>query len=301
MKIVISGVTGLVGTALYKNLQADGVEVLGLTRQQSLPNAMQVVHWDIERGSYDASPLDGADAVVHLTGENIAKRWSDQQKKLIRSSRIDSTSLLINGLKHLKNKPRVLISASAIGFYGDRGNEVLLESSSPGNGFLSKVCQEWEQTANQASELGIRTVNLRLGIVLSTKGGALKQMLLPFRMGVGGPVGTGQQYMSWIHIDDLVHVFRFVLDKDSIRGRINVTAPNPVTNAEFAKALGKVLKRPAFLPAPGFAVKLLLGEMAQALLLDSQRVLPNHLLKASFVFQHPEIGGALQDILHYKK
>ena len=301
MKIVVSGVTGLVGTALQENLRADGIEVRGLTRRQSLPNAMQAIHWDIESRRFDASPLEEVDAVVHLAGENIARRWSDRQKKAIRSSRVDGTNLLVEGLKSLKKKPRVLVCASAIGFYGDRGNEELVESSPPGDGFLPEVCQDWEQAAARASELGIRTVNLRTGIVLSTKGGALQQMLLPFKMGVGGPVGSGRQWMSWIHIDDLIQAIRFVLDGDSISGPVNVTAPNPVSNADFAKALGKALHRPAFLPAPGFAIKLVFGEMAQALLLEGQRVLPHRLSDAGFVFRYAEIGAALEDILRSQK
>lgn len=299
MKVAISGATGLIGTALRESLAADGVGILALTRQKSLP-PLETISWDVDRGRFDATALGSVDAVVHLAGEPIAQRWTEASKNEIRRSRVESTKLLVEGLKSLERKPKVLLSASAIGFYGDRGDETLTESAPAGKGFLPDTCQEWERAAMEAMGLGVRTAVLRTGIVLSTKGGALGKMLLPFRLGLGGPVGTGRQWMSWIHIDDLVGAIRHILSQEDVMGAVNGTAPHPVTNAEFAQTFGRALSRPAFLPAPGFGLKLVFGEMA-SMLLEGQRVLPKKLEETGYTFQFPELGPALADILARKR
>jgi uncharacterized protein (TIGR01777 family) len=281
MKALISGSSGLVGSALRKSLENDGHEVGCLPR------------------TYEA-PVDfsGVDAVVHLAGENIAEgRWTDAKKRRIEESRVIGTRQLAEQLARSTVKPRVFISASAIGFYGDRGSEALDENSSGGNDFLSGVCKKWEEAARTAAEAGIRTITIRTGIVLSSEGGALKKMLLPFKMGGGGILGSGQQYMSWISLADEVKAIRFLLENEGIHGAVNLVSPNPVTNLEFTKTLGKVLKRPTILPMPGFAARLLFGEMADALLLGSTRVIPKKLIDAGYGFCHADLDLALKDIL----
>jgi hypothetical protein len=299
MKVALSGATGLIGTALRESLAADGNQILAISRRPAVP-PLETVHWDVDNGRFDASGLEGVDAVVHLAGEPIAQRWSEARKRAIRESRVNSTRLLVEGLKSLERKPRVLVSGSAIGFYGDRGEELLEETSSPGTGFLPETCQAWERAAMEAMGLGIRTAVLRTGIVLSTRGGALKKMLPPFRMGVGGPVGSGAQWMSWIHIDDVVGAIRHSLAKDDVMAAVNVVAPEPATNKEFSRSLGRALSRPAFFPAPGFALKLAFGEMA-AIVLEGQRVAPRKLLATGYRFQFPELPGALGDVLARKR
>jgi len=299
MKVAISGATGLIGTALRENLAADGIQILALSRKPSLP-PLETIPWDVENGRFDASPLGEVDAVVHLAGEPIAQRWNEARKKAIRESRVKSTKLLVEGLKSLERRPKVLVSGSAIGFYGDRGDESLVESSPPGSGFLPETCQAWEHAAMEAMGLGIRTAVLRTGIVLSTRGGALKTMLLPFRLGVGGPVGSGKQWMSWIHIDDIVGAIRHILEKDDLMAAVNGTAPEPATNAEFTRALGRALSRPALLPAPTFGIKFAFGEMA-TILLEGQRVIPKKLQETGYRFRFPELPGALHDVLTRKR
>lgn len=299
MKVAISGVSGLIGEALRKSFAVDGFEVLALTRHKKLP-PLQTITWDIEKGRFDASALEGVDAVVHLAGEPVAQRWTDQTKKAIRESRVKGTRLLVEGLKSLSKRPKVLVSASAVGFYGDGGDRMLDESSPPGTGFLPDVCQEWERATMEALGLGMRAAVVRIGIALSTHGGALGKMLLPFKLGLGGPVGGGKQWMPWIHIDDLVAAFRYVVDKEDIVGAVNATAPNPVTNAEFSRALGRALHRPAVLPAPGFALKLLLGQMSE-IVLEGQRVVPKKLQESGFEFRHPEAEEALRDVLRSER
>jgi uncharacterized protein (TIGR01777 family) len=299
MKVAISGAIGLIGTALRESLAADGIQIVALSRSPAIP-PLETITWDVENGRFDASRLEDVDAVVHLAGEPIAQRWNDARKKAIRESRVKSTRLLIEGLKSLKRRPKVLISGSAIGFYGDRGDETLVESSPAGTGFLPETCQAWEHAAMEAMGLGIRTAVLRTGIVLSTKGGALKKMLLPFRLGAGGPVGGGRQWMSWIHIDDLVGAIRHILQKDEIMAAVNGVAPEPATNAEFSKALGRALSRPAFLPAPAFALRIAFGEMS-SIVLEGQKVLPKKLLDTGYRFRFPQLSGALEDILARKR
>jgi uncharacterized protein (TIGR01777 family) len=299
MKVAVSGITGLIGSALRDSLAADGASVLAITRQPTLP-PLESISWDVENGRFDATALEGVDAVVHLAGEPIAQRWNGRRKQAIRESRVKSTRLLVEGLKSLARKPKVLVSGSAIGFYGDRGDEILDERAPAGTGFLAETCQEWERVAMEAMGLGIRTAVLRTGIVLSTRGGALKTMLTPFRLGAGGPVGSGKQWMSWIHIDDIVGAIRFLLENDELMGAVNGTSPEPATNADFTRALGKALSRPAFLPAPTFGLKIAFGEMA-SVLLEGQRVLPKKLQEAGYRFRHPKLDAALSDLLARKR
>jgi uncharacterized protein (TIGR01777 family) len=302
MKVAVTGATGLIGSELAKAMISDGAQVLALSRRvRAASDTTGVVFWDPVNGEFDASALEGCDAIVHLAGETIANRWTGAQKERIRRSRVEGSRLLVDGLKTLTKPPAVFVAASAIGFYGDRGDEAIDESSPHGTGFLPDVCRAWEAETSRSQEFGARTLHLRFGIVLSTKGGALAKMLLPFKMGLGGPMGSGLQWMSWIHIDDVIAIIRFVMNHNDLRGPINTTAPQPVRQAEFAKTLGQSLRRPAIAPAPGFAVRLLLGEMGQALLLEGQKVLPRRLQEAGYTFQHPELTGALADILSKNK
>jgi uncharacterized protein len=301
MRVIVTGATGLVGRALIRSLLADGHEVTRLVRggaQGFRAPGTAAVHWDPERGEIDAKELEGHDAAVHLAGESIAEgRWDDEKKRRILESRVKGTRLLAEALAGLSEKPKVLVSASAVGFYGDRGDEVVREESASGTDFLSEVCREWEKATLQASQAGLRVVHLRIGVVLSAEGGALPKMLTPFKLGVGGRVGSGRQYMSWITLDDLVAVIRRAMEDESLRGPVNAVAPRPVTNAEFTKALGRVLGRPTIFPVPAFAARLAFGEMADALLLSGVRVEPARLSEAGHQFKHTEIEGALRSVL----
>ena len=301
MKIAVTGATGLIGAALCERLRQEGNDVLVITRRENSSSPFPVVHWNPERGELDTRSLEGGDAVVHLAGETIAERWTREKKERIRTSRVAGTRFLVDGLKRLSKRPSVLIGSSAVGFYGNRGDEELDEGSPPGTGFLPEICQAWEAEVARASELGMRAVRLRTGIVLSTKGGALAKMLLPFKLGLGGPVGSGSQWMSWIHIDDVVGGYHFALHHSDLSGAANLTAPQPVRNADFTRALGRALRRPAFLPAPGLALKLIFGEMAQDLLLDGQKVLPRRLESAGYKFHHTGIDDALADAVSSRK
>ena len=301
MRIAVTGATGLIGSALSERLHKEGNEVLVVTRRRNLSSPFTVVPWNPERGELDTSALEGIDAAVHLAGETIAERWTRAKKERIRASRVEGMRLLVDGLKNLSKPPSVLVGSSAVGFYGSRGDEDLDETSEPGTGYLPEVCQAWEAATARASELGTRVVNLRTGIVLSTKGGALAKMLLPFKLGLGGPLGSGKQWMSWAHIDDVVGGYHFALHQAELSGVVNLTAPMPARNAEFTKALGRALGRPAFLPAPGFALKLVFGEMAQDLLLEGQKVLPRRLESAGYKFQHPDLDEALADVISSRK
>jgi uncharacterized protein (TIGR01777 family) len=297
MKILVSGSHGLVGRALIKSVTAYGIEVSRLVRQKPT-GAIGEIEWHPDEGVLDAKQLEGLDAVVHLAGESIASgRWSDDKKRAIRESRVKGTQLLSRSLAQLSQPPATFISASAIGYYGNRGNELLTEESAPGTDFLASVCMEWEKSTAAAAEKGIRTVNTRFGIILDASGGALEKMLTPFRMGIGGRVGNGKQWMSWISLDDVVAGLRFVLDNSSASGPVNFVAPNPVTNAEFTKALGRALSRPTFFPIPKIGVQLAFGEMADALLLSSQRVEPRVLKESGYRFQLPTLRDALSHIL----
>jgi len=296
--IVISGGNGLVGQAFISTLAraSSGARIVRLVRPGS--GGEDSVLFDPAGGSIDAVRLEGCDAVVHLAGEPIAAgRWSVARKARIRSSRVEGTRLVVDGLGRLKMRPRVLVCASAVGYYGNRGDEQLDEASAPGVGFLSSVAVGWEAEAARARDLGIRVVSLRLGIVLSAKGGALARMLTPFRLGAGGPLGDGRQWMSWIHIDDLVSAIRFTMEREDLSGAVNAVAPQPCRNADFTRSLARALRRPAFLPAPAFALRLALGEMADALLLSSQRVAPGRLSAAGFTWKHGQLDDALSDLV----
>jgi len=295
MRILITGASGLIGKALRPTLEAKGYELILASRRE--PADDRHIQWSPDTGFADAdlARLEGLDAVIHLAGESVSGlRWTDEKKKAIRDSRVFGTRALIETFDKLERKPKVFISGSAIGFYGDRGDEVLTESSAPGKTYLSEVCKEWEAESRRAEDLGIRTVLLRTGIVLSKDGGALATMMTPFKLGVGGVVGSGKQWMSWIALDDVVGMINFALENEGVRGAVNVVAPNPVTNEEFTKTLGSVLYRPTFLPLPEFAVHMVFGEMGDALLLDSTRVVPKRLLDNGYKFGFTNLKAALE-------
>jgi uncharacterized protein (TIGR01777 family) len=294
-KVLISGSSGLLGSALQRSLGADGYEISRLTRG-STSSAGQIA-WDFAKPLAPQS-VSGFDAVIHLAGESIASRWTESKKKAIRDSRVLGTHHLAEALAQASSPPRVLISASAIGFYGDRDDEILREDSPSGSrGFLPEVCREWEAAAEPAVKAGIRTALLRTGIVLSAEGGALKKMLPPFRMGLGGKIGSGRQWMSWIDLDDEIGAVRHILANESVRGPVNSVSPHPVTNAEFTTTLASVLSRPTIFPMPAFAARLVFGQMGEELLLGSQRVEPVKLMASGYVFQKPDLRLALEQIL----
>jgi uncharacterized protein (TIGR01777 family) len=290
MEIAITGATGFIGRRLADALRSEGHGLRLLSRRADPPFS-----WDPAAMQPREEALRGCDAVVHLAGEPVAQRWTDDVKHRIRDSRVEGTLHLVQTLSVMKSRPRVLVCASAIGIYGDRGDEVLTESSALGHGFLPKVCQEWEAQADLAEALGVRVVKVRTGIVLGRGGGALAKMLPPFKAFAGGKVGGGRQWMSWVHLDDLVGLFRHAIDQP-LRGVVNGTAPNPVTNAEFTRELASVLHRPALFPVPAFAIRALYGEMSQ-IVLGSQRVLPKAAEAARFPFRFPSVGPALRDLL----
>ncbi len=297
MRVFVTGSTGLVGSALVPRLKVAGHSVTRLVR--GIPAAGEdAVRWDPAAGSLDQAALEGADAVVHLAGENIAAgRWNEDKKSRIRDSRVRGTRLLAETLAKCGRPPSVLVAASAIGYYGDRGDEKLTEDSPAGHGFLAEVCRDWERATEPAAAKGIRVVNLRFGVILSAGGGALARMLMPFRMGVGGRVGSGRQWMSWIALEDALGAVLHVLSHESLRGPVNAVSPDPVTNLHFTKALGRVLARPTILPMPAFAARLALGQMADELLLASARVEPARLLASGFAFTHPDLESALRHLL----
>jgi hypothetical protein len=297
MRILVSGSTGLVGSALVPALGGAGHDVVRLVRSEAAGGG-SAVRWDPAAGRLDAAALEGLDAVVHLAGESVAAgRWTAAKKERIRASRVDGTRLLCRALAGLSRPPRVLACASAIGFYGSRGDEVLKEESAPGSDFLAGVCKEWEAAAEPASRKGIRVASLRFGMILSPAGGALAKMLLPFRLGAGGILGDGRQYVSWIAIDDVLGAIQHVLSSQPLRGPVNVVAPRPVTNREFTRTLGRVLGRPTIVPMPAFAARVVFGEMADALLLSSARVEPARLLSSGHRFRFPDLEGALRHLL----
>ncbi|TNF30484.1 MAG: TIGR01777 family protein [Deltaproteobacteria bacterium] len=296
-EVVISGASGMVGGALTSFLTTGGHRVRQLVRHEA-DAARGEIRWQPSAGEIDAAGLEGADVVVHLAGAGIADgRWTASRKALIRKSRVDGTRTLCEALARLERKPRVLISASAIGWYGDRGDAPLDESSAPGEGFLADVCRAWEDETRPASEAGIRVVNLRIGVVLHPQGGALAKMLPPFRAGAGGPVGGGRQWLSWITLDDLVGAIHFLMFADGAAGPVNAVAPEPVTQKAFARALGRALRRPARVPVPAFAIRALFGEMGEATVLASQRVHPGRLSELGYAFGSPELEPALRALL----
>jgi len=294
MKIVISGSHGLVGKALSKALVADSHEVFDLVRQKA-PAGPRDIEWHPNEGVIDSASLENFDAVIHLAGENIAEgRWTDEKKRRIYDSRIKGTQLLSNALTSLAKTPTTFLSASATGFYGNRGDEILDENATAGSGFLAKVCRDWEQATKAAEEAGIRVIQLRFGPILAREGGMLDKMLTPFKLGVGGKVGSGEQFISWVAIDDVVGAIKLALADGSLRGPLNIVSPNPVTNEEFTKVLGHALNRPTAMSIPAFAARFAFGEMADEMLLVSQRVVPKKLKEAGFEFQYPELDGAFR-------
>ncbi|MBL0349864.1 MAG: TIGR01777 family protein [Elusimicrobia bacterium] len=295
MKILISGSTGLIGEALTAALRADGVEVVRLARRATPePHVL----WDPAAGTIDKAGLDGFDAVVHLAGKSIAAgRWTRKLKNEILQSRVVGTELLAQSLAGLARPPKAFVCASAIGFYGNRGHDALGETSPAGTGFLPDVCRAWEAAAEPARQKGLRVAHVRFGVVLSERGGALAKMLLPFKLGLGGTLGSGDQFMGWISLEDAVGAVRHVLSTATLEGPLNAVAPQALTNREFTKALGRALHRPTIFPVPGFAARLVLGEMAEALLLASQRVEPRRLLESGYRFRHPDIDAALKALL----
>ncbi len=296
MKIAVTGSSGLVGSALVPHLAAGGHEVVRLVRSRTVRPGE--IAWDPERGTIDSASLEGLGAVVHLAGESIADgRWTEAKKNRIRHSRVGSTRLLAATIAGLSRPPQVLVCASAVGYYGDRGDEPLREDSSPGADFLAGVCRAWEGAAEAAARKGVRVVHLRFGVILSPAGGALAKMLPPYRLGAGGPIGTGRQYVSWIALDDVLGAIDHALAAGTLRGPINTVSPHPVTSRDFSRVFGRVLHRPAILPMPAFAARLVFGEMADALLLSSQRVDPARLLASGYRFLHPDLEPALRHLL----
>ncbi|MFQ5649509.1 MAG: TIGR01777 family oxidoreductase [bacterium] len=294
MKLLITGASGLIGSALEPFLRKAGHDVNRLVRHKESASCCDF-YWDPYADELDRAALEGIEGVIHLSGENIAARWTESKKQKILDSRVKPTRFLSKIVSDLETPPKVLISASAIGYYGDRGDEVLTEKSKFGSGFLSDVVRQWEAATTPAAVKGIRVLTLRLGVVLSRHGGALARMVPPFKMGAGGIVGNGDQYWSWVGIDDVVGALNHALTTDTLEGPVNVVAPNPVTNREFTKVLGRVLGRPTFVPMPAFAARIAFGEMAQALLLASARVEPAKLKATNYEFWHPE----LEELLHY--
>jgi uncharacterized protein (TIGR01777 family) len=320
MKVLITGATGLVGTALIKSLVADGHSVCRMVRRESAapkkgtrkkdPNSPsnnpQIVDvpWDPEASdglslADSQGTIAGAEAVVNLAGASVAEgKWTQQRKMVLRASRVKTTMALVNALAKLKARPKVLVSASAVGFYGNRGDETLTEESTPGQGFLPKVSLDWEAEARKAEALGMRVVLTRFGIILAKQGGALPQMMKPFKFFVGGKLGSGRQWMSWVTLDDVIGAIRWALENDSVSGVINVVSPKPLRNVEFTQELARALHRPAMFTAPAFALRMAMGqEMADEMLLTSERVVPNRLKQLGFGFQHETLPDALASIL----
>jgi uncharacterized protein (TIGR01777 family) len=295
MKILVSGSTGLIGSALVNFLRTGGHEVHRLVRTPSTEK--QTIQWDPQLGNIDRDRLSGFEAVVHLAGENIAKRWTRKQKARIRHSRVEGTQLLCGALSRTTAPPKILVSASAVGFYGDRGDEILDEQSPTGRGFLADVCREWEEAALSMREKGARVVPLRFGIVLSPAGGALGKMLLPFQLGAGGVIGSGQQFWSWISIDDAIGAIHHALTRDGLAGPVNAVAPEPVTNRVFTKTLGSVLHRPTFMTVPAIGARIAFGKMANELFLASARVVPRRLEESGYQFRHRDLETALKHVL----
>jgi uncharacterized protein (TIGR01777 family) len=293
-RILVSGVSGPIGAALLPSLKTRGYEVTRLVRGPATDESQ--ISWDPGK-PIAANAVSGFDAVVHLAGESIVGRWTDEKKRKIRESRVAGTTTLAEALAQAKDKPQVFASSSAIGYYGDRDSEVLNEASPPGSGFLPEVCLEWEAATRAAIQAGIRTVQMRTGVVLSSKGGALGKMLTPFKMGVGGRIGDGRQWMSWIDVHDMVGAIHHILKSDLLQGPVNMVAPKPVTNEEFTRTLASVLSRPAIFPVPAFVVKLLFGEMGETVLLGSQRVEPTQLVTSGYPFRFSNLQASLEALL----
>jgi len=296
MKVLVTGASGFIGSALVPRLRETGHDAVRLVRRNANP-ANGTFEWDVASGRIDPRALESADAIIHLAGENIGSgRWTAAKKARLRASRVDATQRLAEHLAALERRPRMLVCGSAIGYYGSRGSELLSETSAPGKGFLADLCRDWEEAAAPARAAGVRVVHVRTGVVLG-RGGPLAKMLLPFRLGLGGVIGNGEQYFSWIALDDIVEVFRFALEHEDLAGPINGTTSNPVTNRVFTKTLGKVLGRPTLFPMPAFAARIVFGEMADELLLASARVEPARLAQCGFSFRHSMLDDALRHVL----
>jgi len=293
-RVLLTGSSGFLGSALLPTLKTRGFEVMRLVR--GVPAKEDEIRWN-PAWPPSAEAISGFDAVIHLAGETVVGRWTANKKTKIRDSRVTGTRNLVHGLLEVKDRPRVLISASAIGYYGDRGDELLNELSASGSGFLADVCREWEAAAQPAVDAGIRTALVRTGVVLSREGGALRTMLPPFRMGVGGNLGSGRQWMSWIHLQDWIGAIHHILKNDLVQGPVNLVGPKPVTNSEFTRTLGSVLSRPTIFPVPAFVAKLAFGQMGEEVLLGSQRVEPARLVTSGYPFQYSELRMALEAIL----
>jgi uncharacterized protein len=297
-KVLISGGTGLVGKAVARVLSARGCSVARLVRPGTAASAADIA-WDPTTATINSAAMEGADAVVHLSGASVAEgRWTPERKAVLRSSRIDTTRVLVDTLASLRQKPRVFVCASAIGYYGDRGDEVLTESSAIGADFLALLVRDWEAEAARAEAAGIRTVRLRFGVILSREGGALPKMLLPIKFGMGGRLGNGKQWMSWIALEDAVEIICTAMANERLAGPLNVVAPNPLRNADFTRIAAAALHRPAIFAAPAFALRMALGEAADALLLASQRVIPERLLAAGYAFRFREFESTFQALLN---
>jgi uncharacterized protein (TIGR01777 family) len=303
MRILVSGSSGFLGTAIVESLAGQKHQVVRIVRpgtaaKNAGPDRAQEVTWDPVAGQFGAAAAEEADALIHLAGASIADgRWSASRKKVIRTSRIDATRHLIGALAKLQSPPRIIVAASAVGYYGNRGDETLTEQSTPGNDFLAEACREWEAETARGAEFGARVVSLRFGIILAAHGGALPKMALPFKLGAGGRLGNGRQWMSWLTLAEVVNIVHFALANSQLAGPVNAITPNPVRNGEFTAVLAKTLHRPALFPAPAFALRLALGEMADGLLLASQRVIPSKLTNASYRFQQADLAGALANVL----
>ena len=296
MDVVMCGASGWIGTAAVRYLRERGHQVRRLVRTREIGD--DEIAWDPAHGRLEPSCLEGCDALICLSGESIDRRWSTVVKKRIRNSRVDSLSLLANAACALKRPPKVLISASAIGYYGTSSSDTpRTEAEPPGQDFLAGVCADWEEAARPAEKIGIRTVQLRFGVVLAPDGGALRRMLLPFKLGLGGPLGNGKQIMSWLTLDEAVRIIEFAMTHSQLKGSVNAVSPNPVSNRQFTSALGRVLHRPAFLPLPAFIIRLIFGEMGDALLLSGARVVPEKLVEAGYSFYDPELAPGFQRML----
>jgi uncharacterized protein (TIGR01777 family) len=297
--VLLSGASGFIGSQLVKSLAADGHQVVRLARRESKSSpATASVSWDPEKGQIDYEALariaGGPEVVINLAGEPIAQRWTTQRRRRIRDSRVNGTRVLADAISRLSFKPRVFVSGSAIGYYGaQRNDEILDENSASGSDFLAQTARDWERATESAAKAGVRVVTPRTGVVLGRDGGALKRMLLPFQLGIGGRIGSGRQWMSWIALDDVVRALRFVVEAPNINGPVNLVAPEPVRNVDFAKVLGRVLGRPALVPLPSIALQVMFGSMAQNTILASQRVIPKRLAGTGFEFQHPRLEEAL--------
>jgi uncharacterized protein (TIGR01777 family) len=302
MRILVSGSTGFLGTALVEALERKGHSIARLVRPGTAQKGAggsraHTVAWDPVAGRFDAPGAEAADALIHLAGASIAGgRWNASRKELLRTSRIDATRQLVGALAKLQRPPHVIVAASAIGYYGNRGDETLTEASAPGNDFLAEACRDWEAETARGVEFGARVVNLRFGIILAAHGGALPRMALPFKLGAGGRLGNGRQWMSWLTLQETINIIQFALTTSGLTGPVNTVTPNPVRNSEFTGVLAKTLHRPALFPAPAFALRLALGEMADALLLISQRVMPSKLADSGYRFMQPNLGGALAEV-----